>query len=167
MSAASRSRESPARCSLRVKVEALEALAAQGNPNGDWYPGKVRELVLWTDLERGFRPWSSFSVAAINGPNSDLRRRYDAAIATLSMRAAPTRRRAIRRSEDHVHAIAEVKALSEQNVVLIAEKHALTRQLLRLEQQITILRSREVELTSKLNKLLPLDRQQRAFHPDK
>lgn len=165
MNSSAPGRATPARAALLVKVQAIEELVSSGNANGEWYPKKVRELVEWQNLDAGIRSWSSFSVAAINGPNADLRRRFDIAVAALERRGSP-KRRAPHRSPDHAQALAEVKGLAEQNVRLLADREALARQIIRLEQRIAAMQARELELIGKLNRILPLDQQQRAFHPD-
>lgn len=163
-------RETVARRSLRLKVECLEGHLQNGTGGDVWLPKTVGDLTAWVDASMGLTSWSSQSVATINGPNADLRRRFDVVRAALDVRGAATgtsasakKRRG--REVEHRQALAEVKALAEQNTRLIEEKHELWSENVRLRQSLSIQYSREKELIEKLNGLLPIDRRMRTIGP--
>jgi hypothetical protein len=163
-------RETVARRSLRLKVECLEGHLQNGTGADVWLPKTVGDLTTWVDVSMGFTSWSSQSVATINGPNADLRRRFDVVRRALDARGAVTgtakgakKRRG--REVEHRQALAEVKALAEQNARLIEEKHELWSENVRLRQSLSIQYNREKELIENLNRLLPIDRRIRAIGP--
>lgn len=155
--------EGRARRSFRLKVEFLEDVLRRGD-SAEWIPRNLAELANWVDEERGFERWISFSVAAPNGPNSDLRRRLDHSLDLLKVRAG----RPARKSQA-VHAsrqlAAEVRMLAQQNADLIMQLKSLEDRLRREGQANAILREREQELLTTLNGLLPLERQLRSIAP--
>lgn len=158
-------RESNVRSSFRKKVEFLEQLARQGVPSGVWIPQTLREVVEWTDGDKGFGSWSSYSVAVLNGPNGDLRRRLDLALRTLNARGDPPKKSRRGREVTHAHALAEVKILAAQNLQLIDEKYALAAEIRRLKHSLDIVERREAQLVDQLNKILPIERQLRNIRP--
>lgn len=75
-------KEGPARRSFRLKVEALEKAASDGVVPEDLpVIGNVGDLRTWNDPP--MTSWSSHSVAAPGGPNSDLRFRFDRILPTF------------------------------------------------------------------------------------
>lgn len=165
MSTEAARRESRARRSFRLKVERLESLANDGNSPSVHVPRTLAEVVAWEDRSLGFSSWKSFSVAVLNGPNGDLRRRLDIALERL--RSPPstvgTKKPRRGRAVEHVQALAEVRALAQQNAELLEEKLQIQGELRRLRQSLAILQRREAELVSTLNTLLPIDRQLRPI----
>lgn len=162
--ASDRPREGAARRSFRRKVEHLEELARQGNPAGAWTPKNIAEFVAWSDLQCGFEPWTSFSVASPNGRNADLRRRLDRALDVLRVAALrPARKSGILLAVGRLEA--EVRALAQQNAELLSRLCDSEAALRREVQSNVILREREQQLLATLNGLLPLDRQLKSISP--
>jgi hypothetical protein len=142
----------------------MEALVQEAGPPTRWFPRNLRQMVEWQDAELKLTRWVSFSVAAPNGPNGDLRRRFDIARQMLLKKrgkdSAPAGREV-----GHVLAINQVKVLAEQNALLMAEKHDLERRSTLLEKQLDSMYGRERELVEMLNKILPAGRKMRAISP--
>lgn len=157
-------REGPARRSFRAKVERLEALAAGRETSPSPIPRNLKEVRDWSEPDRGLRPWSSFTVATLNGPNGDLRRRLDAALAELSKKASrPDQVRS--RTEEHRRTLREVAALAAQNVTLTVEIADLKAEIARRKDLVDILAARERELIDMLNKILPAHQRLRSVSP--
>lgn len=157
--------ESKARRAFRLKVEYLERLAEIQNPEKKWVPRTLAEFVSWTDPKVGFQSWSSFTVATLNGPNADLRRRLNQARLALQTSAQKAVKARVGQTVQITQLRNEVVSLAEQNVRLIEEKYELQEEVKRLQASLKILQERESELLQTLNKIVPVDRQLRSIAP--
>lgn len=158
-------KEGPAARALRLKVEYVEEIAARPAESRVPVPMTLKEFVAWTDPERGLTAWSSFSVASVNGPYPELRRRLEAAWATLSRSEKSGEARREGRERSHQLALREVAALAAQNALLVVQKQELARDLARKLEVIQILSEREHELLSLLNKVLPAEKRLKPTAP--
>jgi hypothetical protein len=155
----------PSTTAFLHKVEYLEELVRSGNPDKAWVPRTLEEAVSWQDAELGLRSWKSYTVAALNGPNAALRRRYDAAIAALRRPIRPPKPTNNVRPTD-ARLAAEHRALAGQNSALITENGDLRKKIVRMATSIQALQEREQELVVMLNKILPPDRRMRVIGPE-
>lgn len=160
------SRESAPRRSFRNKVEAFEALVDGGVWDPCSIPATLEEVVKWHEPERGIIRWSSYSVAAPNGNNADLRRRLDAALSVLRKKPPAESRRAEPRTAEHLRALREMQALATQNAELHLENQRLKTSLDLIHSQMRILVDREKELVTMVNDIMPLGRKVRRVSPE-
>ena len=157
-------REGPARRSFRAKLELLEAAAA-GRQTLSWIPRTVKEVRDWSEPDRGLTSWSSFTVATLNGPNGDLRRRLDAALALLNRKERSRSDQHRSRTDEHRLALREVAALAAQNVAFSVQIADLKAEVARRQDLIEILSARERDLIDTLNKILPAHQRLRSVSP--
>lgn len=158
--------ESLERQSFRLKVEHLEALAAQPNRGQAYIPASIAAFTAWVDPLLGFGSWSSPNIVAPSGRHSDLRRRLDEALRCLNKQAdkPPGGRRG--RPVAHSQALREVQKLAAQNAALLNEKMELNAAVARLRDSLRIMQDRERHLVDQLNSILPFDRQLRSISPE-
>lgn len=158
-------KEGPAARAFRLKVEYVEEIAARPPASRVSVPMTLKEFVAWTDPDRGLTSWSSFSVASVNGPYPELRRRLRVAWTTLAKSAGSGAARREGREQSHQLALREVAALAAQNAVLVVQKQELARELARKLEVIQMLSERERELLSLLNTVLPAERRLKPTAP--
>lgn len=158
-------KEGAAARSFRLKVEYIEQVAASPAGSRVAVPMNLKQFVAWTDADRGFTAWTSYTVATVNGPYRDLRRRLEAAWATIATAEKSSVGRREGREQSHKLALQEVSALAAQNTILALQKRELTREIERKIEIIEILSGRERELLSLLNKVLPVEKRLKPIAP--
>ena len=152
-----------ARRSFESKVAILEgAVEKKRVPEGVPRLRTLRDVVAWTGERDGvrFESWSSFTVAAPNGQNGDLRRRLDAVLpsfVSLQSGERPKGKRPPRgtKVEDWLVRL-ERDRLAQQNEALAAALKDEREARIRAEQTIGALVEDKAGLTKELNRIIPL-----------
>jgi hypothetical protein len=119
------------RSSFSRKVEIMEIIWKHGNPAIEQYPKTLEELRAWEEPEKGVYAWKSKGVDEPKGRHHDLRDRYVEALRetnrVLNSKSGENMAAKIRRQDD------QIKALLEQNTVLVLNNHQLTDEINRLK----------------------------------
>ena len=149
-------KEGSTRQAFRLKVEAIEAAVRDGViPTEIPNLRRIQDVRDWDSPP--FKSWVSYSVAAPNGPNADLRKRLDRVFPTFVERQSGAVRKGVRApagaDSSEWLASKERDALLVQNAELLASISQLETRLRVSEAERHALRQNVAELQATLNKV--------------
>jgi hypothetical protein len=146
----------PARERFLIKVAVLERWASSGVPSEcrNSVPRNVTELAAWHAPELGILAWRKPNVVSPRGPNSDLRRRFETAIAAIGRagKAEPDSRAGMR---ERIRSLeTERNRLAEQLVTLRFQMDSMEASKGLVESELAAAKRRQIELEGRLRGLV-------------